>query len=490
MGIDHTTDGSDASAETVEENPDRRPPPPPDKPGTDGYPSRADSRLGAAAANDTSAQTTDRAQEQKPEASPPSWETSCEETSTATEDEVETSATSKLIEGEFSRQDDRGSGELQAIGPTQAVSTMKPEAEQVSAEPSSVVDGDEGAKAPGGWSTAQDNSTAEVDVGAAPKGTAERGQDGGARTTPSAESADPVGADTSSGQDTTTEITPRPGLGAEEAIVVSEAPNETTDIRHGHARDDTNTVAHVSEAVAPQGLSENQSRDTDKPQLTPLAEAVPIAEAKPDSPDGDRGSGNLQEKAEATEAEAPGTALAESAETRDRLERRDGTIEHGDEGNVESPNIATALPLGERLMVGDKPLREHLDPVGAAAWSNEVDDQLVDPSDRIGARIADTENSEIENNKQSRAEAFRKRFHRERESIVDTAGKSTSRLQDVLSKRPPTGHLETRTGPEATPAPHQGLDAGNVLTAGLVAGVMVAEGVRKVRKGLSRTQRR
>ena len=54
MARDHIT-GTDRPHENVEQTPgaDRPPPPPPDKPGTEGYPSRADSRAGAAAANDT-----------------------------------------------------------------------------------------------------------------------------------------------------------------------------------------------------------------------------------------------------------------------------------------------------------------------------------------------------------------------------------------------------------------------------------------------------
>jgi hypothetical protein len=53
MGIDRASTGSDANTENIEDKPatDRRPPPPPDRPGEEGFPSRADSRRGAAAAN-------------------------------------------------------------------------------------------------------------------------------------------------------------------------------------------------------------------------------------------------------------------------------------------------------------------------------------------------------------------------------------------------------------------------------------------------------
>lgn len=54
MSADRTKPGTDADAEAVDNTPsaDRRPPPPPDRPGVEGYPSRAESRRGAAAANE------------------------------------------------------------------------------------------------------------------------------------------------------------------------------------------------------------------------------------------------------------------------------------------------------------------------------------------------------------------------------------------------------------------------------------------------------
>ena len=50
----------DADTEDVETTvaPERRSPPPPDRPGDDGFPSRVDSRAGAAATNDVNAPAT------------------------------------------------------------------------------------------------------------------------------------------------------------------------------------------------------------------------------------------------------------------------------------------------------------------------------------------------------------------------------------------------------------------------------------------------
>jgi hypothetical protein len=124
---------------------------------------------------------------------------------------------------------------------------------------------------------------------------------------------------------------------------------------------------------------------------------------------------------------------------------------------------------GERLMVGGKPLREHLDPVGAAAWSNDVGDQPPDPTDRAGDKTVNPETDE-----QPRAEKLRSKFHREGTDAVETAGKAAGKVKDILSHSP-TGHLETRTGPTATSAPLEGISVGDTATALIAGGVMVAE---------------
>lgn len=57
MAIDRLSSDPDAAREKTEPNPPaERCPPPPDQPGIEGFPSRADSRRGAAAANNTDRQ--------------------------------------------------------------------------------------------------------------------------------------------------------------------------------------------------------------------------------------------------------------------------------------------------------------------------------------------------------------------------------------------------------------------------------------------------
>jgi hypothetical protein len=472
MGIDRAGDVPDANVETVEEKPDRPPPPPPDRPGTDGYPSRADSRAGAAAANETSPQATDKTQAQKPETPPPSRETSGEQASTVAENKPGTSAPSELNQGELSSKDDGIASERQDSGHTQADTAGRSEAEQASGEAADI--GDSGGKeqAPDGWTTSQDSSTVEMGKTSTPTDAGERGRNEGIRETPSAENGEPVSADTSSGHGITV-VTDRPSPGPEENVPVSQAPRDRFDVRReddaGAAREGIRPGSDAPEATTPTGSAEDQPT-IDKPQSDPPDVARPMDDASlGKKPNADKGSTSLEEKAEVGAAEETGATLAESTATPgQRLERHDAAVE-GEDGSVRSTVAVREQDLGERLMVDGKPLRQRLDPVGAAAWSNEVGDEQPDPTDRTGNRIAKTENDE-----RPRAEKLRSKFHREGTDAVETAGKAASRVKDVLS-HPPTGHSETRTGPSLIAAPQDGISVGDTATALIAAGVMFGE---------------
>lgn len=386
MGIDRTGDVPDTNAETVEDKPDRTPPPPPDKPGTDGYPSRADSRKGAATANETSPQPTDKTREQKPEAPPPSRETSVEQASTATENKPGTYASSELSEDESSSKDDDLAGERKDTGHTQADTAGTSDPEQASGEAGDVGGSGGPESTPDGWTPLRDNGMAEM----------------GKPSTPT-----------------------DPG---------------------------------------------DQPQTSDKPQPDPPETARPVADTNPgEKPDTNHGSTSLEEKGEVGATEEPATTLTESTATSSqRLERRDDAAE-GEDGSARSTGIVSEQDVGERLMVDGRPLRERLDPVGSAAWSNEVGDEQPDPTDRTGDRIANTEKDE-----RPRAEKLRSKFHREGTDAVETAGKAASRVKDVLS-RSPTGHSEIRTGSSLISAPNDGISVGDTATALIAAGVMFSE---------------
>jgi hypothetical protein len=427
MGADRVSDGTDTNAETVEEQPDRRPPPPPDKPGTDGYPTRADSRNGAAAANDTSTQNTEKQAETKPDTARPPQETSGEEDSTAAR---------KKPEPETDNQ------------PESAVAAERPEDKDT-----------------GKTSAADSANTAApsaIDIGDRPDNEPKQTKDPLVSVTDAQE-------------------LPRDSF---------DAPADVGDTRRELPR----PAADSAEAAAQPPEGEGRSESADKPQVDARDQTFPVVDVNADAEqDANQAADGPRKQDEARDSgEDVGATPTERAETPgQRLERPDGEAEPEIkvQADAEAMGIVSKQALADRLMIHGVPLHEALDPVGAAAWSNEIGDQVADPSDRTGDWIADTDNTDPEKAKKERGAAFHKRFSREREGIADTAGKTTSKLQDLVSKRPPTGHLESRTGPDATPAPHQGLDAGDILTAGFAAGVMLIEGVRKTRGKIRQTRK-
>ncbi|WP_433178152.1 hypothetical protein [Actinoallomurus sp. CA-150999] len=98
-------------------------------PGTDGYPSRADSREGAAAANDISTQATDEPIENEPDTAQPDQEASGEQDSTAAQDGPEPWTASAPDHGESVR-DARVTGERSDTGHAQAGTSGSSDAER------------------------------------------------------------------------------------------------------------------------------------------------------------------------------------------------------------------------------------------------------------------------------------------------------------------------------------------------------------------------
>jgi hypothetical protein len=421
MGIDRISDDPDANAETVEEKPDRRPPPPPDKPGTDGYPSRADSRLGAAAASETSTQTTDRTQEWKPEPPSPPREESREQVSTATEDKLEASATSEVSEGESSEDRNR------------------------------------------------------KDERSAPLNAADHRQDGSTGASSSVENAEPTSAGSSPGP-SSTGIVDGAQRRPEDAVPESEnpkAPGESVDAQRDGAAEECEDAEPAADASGAAALRGDHRQVVDERQPDSSDEALPAADV---SPVGDHDSSGLEEEA-GKAAKEPGTTLAERTETPgQRLERPDDETAPGDDGKVEGTDPAGTRPLGERLMVDGKPIRDHIDPLGAV----DVDTDLVtkpwtDPTDGLpptGKELAD-----MESDKLSRFERLRREGYRKIDDGLDVTEKGFD-LGVGAFARPPT-HAETRTAqPEFVDAPHQGVTAGEAATGLLAAGIMIGELLR------------
>jgi hypothetical protein len=151
---------------------------------------------------------------------------------------------------------------------------------------------------------------------------------------------------------------------------------------------------------------------------------------------------------------------------------------------------------------GGKPLREHIDPVGAessqqppegrkeafertirgkdAPWSDGVDtfDDLP-----TGEKLA-----EPDEEKRSPVDKFRVDVHKNFSTISSDASKIVDKATKILLPRP-TGHAETRTdsGPVVIDAQHPGVDTGSAVSALLAVGIVGSEiarwGIRKIRKG-------
>jgi hypothetical protein len=174
--------------------------------------------------------------------------------------------------------------------------------------------------------------------------------------------------------------------------------------------------------------------------------------------------------------------ISVSADTSSRADLPGKPLERPDaaepEAKVESRSTDLSIlgreDVGDRLLVHSVPLREHLDPLGAAAWSNEIGDVVNERSaDRIVAGESD---------KDSRFERLRKKGFEKGDDTLETVNKATNRAHDRLARQPPAGHVETRSGPDTSAAPHQGIDGGDALTAALMVGVLFDDVIRRVRK--------
>ncbi len=98
---------------------------------------------------------------------------------------------------------------------------------------------------------------------------------------------------------------------------------------------------------------------------------------------------------------------------------------------------------------------------------------------------------DMDSDKLSRVEQFRREFYKEAEDVADAVEKEGGMVID-LTERPPTGsHTEVPSHQPAIslPADHA-TDSGQLALAGLVAGVLVFETARRVRNTLEARRRR
>jgi hypothetical protein len=125
-------------------------------------------------------------------------------------------------------------------------------------------------------------------------------------------------------------------------------------------------------------------------------------------------------------------------------------------------------------------VRERIDPAGAAS-ANDSTPTLDTEEEPAGDRVA-----EADDGKRSREDRFRKKAYEISDNSADLVGKAGKAAQDFLAKRPPTGHPETRTSPEVSAAPPEAIDAGNLASGLVAAGILVGEIGHRIYRGLHR----
>jgi hypothetical protein len=438
MGVDRTGAGIDKAAEAAEEPfpPERRPPP--DRPGAEGVPSRADSRNGAAAANETSPQAAENQGEDKPDTAQARQETEREDNTTV-ENEPEAPGTSESNEGPSN--DDASGGRYDNVA-VQEDPGGRPEP---SAEIGDHKDDDQRGQPSDGRTGPYDSSpAAETDRQRPPAGASEPTADNDAGETSATDANDSVNANTPSAAEHGDRAGSRPKETEEAPVTAPDTQLPTsysvdapTDVPGDRTREPTRPAGDTAEAARPE--AEGQEETTDNRQSNPPDQTLP----------GDAGhpSGGSQEKAEVGETSEQSALVLgdEDATARDRT-------------------------LGERLMVDGKPLRERLDPVGAAAWSDGSVDVEPNPA---GDRIADAENE-----KTSRVEELRKKFYEGSGDVRDGIRETTNSVNDLLPKHPPAGHAEVSRTPDNMSTRHDAISAGDVALALMTTAVVVGEVLR------------
>jgi hypothetical protein len=458
MGVDRINDGTDANAEAVGEKPDQRPPPPPDKPGTDGYPSRTDSRLGAAAANDT--QTTDDVREEKRDTAQPSQEASERKDTTAAEDKSRVPGTSEVDEGESVSNDADVSERRFETDPGEAGTGSTPETDQRTAESDAG-----GRKERLDGQAAPHDSTATTETGRQPASPsmAERIEDKGTGEKSATEISESANATNPSGMGTDDDAhAPAPDA--------HRRPRDFTDAPGDVARDDRRKPARptddIAEAATKTAEVQGQPGSADKPQPAPADQDFPAADISPE------GKGDAQGRETIANTD---DASSNGAETpTQRIKPLDEAhLRAADEGPGEATSTADKkLGLGSEHAAEDEPSSEGAE----ATW-------ITGGPDIAGDLPTGEELVKMESDKQSRAERARRKLYESGDEVLDYGGKVVNRV-DQIFERPPTGHAETRTGPEVIPAPHEGVGAGDAATALIAAGVVLGEIFRRGREKL------
>jgi hypothetical protein len=463
VGIDGST-GTDTNVEQVENDKpaDRHPPRPPDQPGqeSEGVSSRLDAHRTRAATKEQAAEKpAEDLDNNKPEASPPR-----------------------------DQQDEQGSGTAE----------KKPEslASQEATESSESTSNDAPASAP--YEAGRDQPTASAQALAGERDTTDRqpttrDAELGERSNAPETQAAPLDGTTdrdAEEQPGTEGISPTEGtVDNERAPADAAEPEQPTPAE--------SEDAHTDEHLVPVDTAETNDKlaaDNTDGEPGPTEGTAPAQETPGAPPDFHGGTIDLPSDEEQraddwTELAAPTEASEDSDEVREQ----------------EAPNSAAeAGPRDLNLMVGDKTLREHIDPAGAgigevpegnkeplertvrdkdAPWTEGVDrfDDLP-----TGEELVEPKPEDEPRDKASRAERARREAFRKSEDAADAAKKNVIIGRGAF-ERPPDGHPDVKVCPPVPSAldhirpTHDGVSVENLVSNLLVLGILT--GVAASRRG-------
>jgi hypothetical protein len=521
VAVDRASTGTDDGVETVDKQQTAEaPPPPPDRPGAEGTPSRADSRAAAAAPVDNSPQQP-RDKEQGP----------------TTEDKSNTFAAS-----EQSELDGQQSGTSDAPSETDnealdITGSNSPADRDVQDEtPADIPDADRQQTYDGETPLRDEAGTAGTEGGNTDRqlvpGESPQVDDSTVDKAPEPANAPAETADQRAADE---------GIGTDPADVPVESAEEqrAQDLQPQADRPQTeespsptDNGASPTATEQPDNTPDTESTDQTSAQ-TPDAWQAPesAAEAPDDSTDAAVPPDSAEKHADDASGipEPPETAedrtqIADEPPQRDRLDGAspsgevvsDDTTETGEPAErADDPGQPAetdeAAPDNEVAPVGDTDTPDQEATADDARPDEEHDTQAADAAlqellfrhsteasedrellfeysegetpvsgflERTADRPTGEELVKMESDKKSRFERARKRGYERSEDVIDAVDKGADTVQKVLARPSPTGHPETVTHPEITPAPHEGISAGNAATAILVLGLMFGEGIR------------
>jgi hypothetical protein len=533
MGIDHTTAGSDNNSETVEQKPaaDNRPAPPPDKPGSDGYPSRADSRAGAAAANNTDQPTTTDKREQQSSGSTDTTaespkgensETAEKDTPAGTRPNESVESPTKDTDATPRTDSDTSSertGEGSAQQPDEATENAN-EAGRTETSPNSRATTEIAASA--------DRSSAAAEVG-------QQDEKKGLTDHPAGESDSQAKPDTDAAGSPEASRTfasdaTRPQESSSASAVDDATPEASSGMRPESAPDEARNVSGRSTDTAVPTVNEAGTSTGEHATATDegvsykqpeAAESAPQADGDaPLGPDSQRLDHPASKTDAATDAQEDGRPvttdqpheLAESVGSADGSESAASSTEHapelraaqssegdsGDEAGTpeEEPEQAES-PWKYDIKVQDVPLEAYLNRPNSQDGS--PNERSMSDDERFGEipawlekrdePPAGDELRDMDSDKLSRLDRLRKEGYRKLGDVKDVTEKAFD-LGVGAFARPPT-HSETRspTGPYVAEAPHQAITAGEAATGLLAAGVLFGETLRAARERMIRRRK-